>query len=896
MTVSIYSYWGKAQPEKEGQAQYHLLPYHCLDVAAVGQVFLKQHHSLRKLLASGLGLDEDTFLAWQVFFLALHDIGKFSKRFQGMIQKWPDAECYNERHDNLGWLLWCEKLAAEVIAQANLGDLRQRIKHRVLGHWAQTVIGHHGQPPENFWDSNKPVPALKAYSDEDIAAARQFTADCITLFFPDSPALPDLKTLETVLQPLSWWLAGIAVLSDWLGSNRDLFPYRAEEIPLFEYWEKHAKPQAEKALQQSGVIPLTSQTRQLHELFEYLKPPTPLQNKAADLAFIDAPQLLILEDVTGSGKTEAALMLAHRLIASGRADGVYLGLPTMATSNAMFARVEGKEIHKKFFSGDASLLLAHSAARMKQETPRDKILPDAKPEADYDKEDSAATQRGTWLFDNRKKCLLADFGIGTIDQALLAVLYSRHQALRLLGLSRKVLIVDEVHACDVYMQRLLEGLLEFQAAIGGSVILLSATLPQATRQSLANAYCKGLRREAPELDKTAYPLLTRVSLDDKADEIPLDTRREVARTVEVRLVHELADIHQQLQATHQAGQCACWIRNTVNDAMQAIADLHAAGVPPECIELFHARFALGDRLNIENRVLANFGKDSTQAQRAGRILVATQVVEQSLDLDFDLLVSDLAPMDLLIQRAGRLRRHVRDAAGNPSDKLDKDERGTPVFYVYGPESVSEPDGDWYKDFFPGAAYVYEHHGQLWLTAEVLRQAGAIVMPKQARDLIEGVYGDQAQDSIPQALQENAGKMEGQEYANKANAMQSLVKLKEGYTHPDFNFWDDTQTMTRLGERSITLRLAKWENGELVPWFAADKFAWELSQVSVRASMISDELATAKAQKEERMYDKGRWCRLVVLHQDGEAWRGEAVGRNGEAVTVIYDAVAGLCVG
>jgi CRISPR-associated endonuclease/helicase Cas3 len=887
-TPVFYQYWGKARPTDSSPATHHLLPYHSLDVAAVGQVFLERHLALCTLLATRLGLNEATFTRWQTFFLALHDLGKFSHRFQGMLQKQPDAPRYTERHDSLGWLLWAEKLGDEIIAHPGFGATPNRAKRRIFELWAQTVTGHHGQPPKNFW-GDKYIPALKGqFSPQDEEAARQFAAECAALLLPAAaPSLPDLKVLENALKPLSWWLAGIAVLSDWLGSNQDFFPYHTESMPLPQYWEECALPQAEKILQASGVIPLASKKHSLSELFNYLQPPTPLQNQAAEIALADG--LFILEDVTGSGKTEAALMLAHRLIGAGLADGVYMALPTMATSNAMFGRIEEKSLHQAFFAGEPALLLAHSAGYMRQESPRQQILPEAPAESDYGKhEDSAATQRGTWLYDNRKKALLADFGVGTIDQALLAVLYSRHQALRLLGLSRKVLIVDEVHACDVYMQRLLEGVLEFQAAIGGSVILLSATLPQATRQCLADAYCKGLRQAAPELAENAYPLLTRVSAA-ATEEIPLDTRPEVARTVEVHLLHEAAEVHAKLMEIHQAGQCACWIRNTVGDALQALQDLQDAGIPAKCLELFHARFALGDRLEIEQRVLQGFGKDSGHADRKGRILVATQVVEQSLDLDFDLLVSDLAPMDLLIQRAGRLRRHSRDALGN---RVASEQRGIPVFYVYGPAPVKEPEEQWYKAFFKGAAYVYEHHGQLWLTADVLAKTGAIVMPGQARELIEGVYGEAAQERIPAALQEKSLQNEGKQMSRRAIAGQNLVKLKDGYISPDFNFWDDASTPTRLGDASVTVRLGRMENGELRPWFAAEKFAWELSQVNVRESLIKDEVGGMEAQK-ENMPDKGRWSKLVVLRQDGGVWRGEAVNGKGEKVNVGYDKAAGL---
>ncbi len=891
MTLHNKAYWGKSSFAIEDDRSYHLLSYHCLDVAAVGQCYLQQHKTLTPRLAQGLGLPEHSFIAWQTFFLALHDVGKFSKHFQGMLQKWPDAERYSQRHDSVGWLLWEQVLAPEAIAHFGVGSPSNRPTQRVFNLWAQTVTGHHGQPPKSFWD-DKPLPALAdQFSPQDTEAARDFMTACAALFLPnEAPTNIDVKALGKRLKPLSWWLAGIAVLSDWLGSNRDLFEYRMDDMPLSEYWHEHALPQAEKALENSGVLPLKPQAHSLKTLFDYLTPPTPLQLEAATLALAHTPQLFILEDVTGSGKTEAALMLAHRLIHAGHADDVYMGLPSMATSNAMFKRIQEHKIHHKFWSEDAALLLAHSASKMQQNTPRHQLLPDAPAETDYqDTEDSAATQRGAWLYDHRKKCLLADFGVGTLDQVLLATLYSRHQSLRLLGLSRKVLIVDEVHACDVYMQRLLEGVLEFQATIGAPVILLSATLPRSTRQCLVDAYCKGLSAPALELTNTAYPLLTQVSAG-QLQETPLKTRPEVARRVAVSLTSEPERIPQQLLALHQQGQCACWIRNTVQDALDAVQLLREAGIPTTHLDLFHARFALGDRLEIERRVLARFDKDSRHEDRRGQILVATQVVEQSLDLDFDFLVSDLAPIDLLIQRAGRLRRHVRDAQGHPAKT---EQRGTPEFWVYSPSLHDEPDEDWYKNVFPRAAYVYEHHGQLWLTAKVLDTAKAIVMPEAARDLIESVYGDEALDQIPEALQEKTYEEEGKRLTRRMVASTNLVKLNNGYTAPDgINFWDDTRTPTRLGDESVTVRLARWENGVLKPWFKADCFAWELSQVNVSRRLINSELNSVKVHKEQQP-DKGRWSQLVILQTEGEHGYGEALNSNGDIVRVIYDATVGL---
>jgi len=896
-------YWGKAG-RGDAAERFHLLAYHALDVAAVGEVLLARHLAWKELLATRLGMSPATLQAWHRYFLALHDIGKFSYRFQALrpdllhrLQAKSTRDRYTQRHDSLGWLLWSEDLSCAIVDAAWLGMEPNRGWHVGFDAWIQAVTGHHGQPPKDLLQQH--VLLSDQFLPEDREAARQFALACAELLIPEIPAnpLPDAKAFRQAVTPLSWWLAGIAVLCDWLGSGRDPAEYRADPMPLSIYWHKYALPFAERALTHSGVLPLKPVQHSFGELFKDITKPSPLQEKAEQIPLASGPTLYIVEEVTGSGKTEAALMLAHRLIADGRADGLYMGLPTMATSNAMFQRILGQETHLKLYSEPPALLLSHSASRMQAPRPQRDLLPSACAEDDYAKdEDSAATQRGAWLSDHRKKTLLADLGVGTLDQALLGAIYSRHQSLRLVGLARKVLIVDEVHACDDYMQRLLEGLLEFHGAIGASAILLSATLPAQSRQRLAAAYCKGLGYQAPDLAATDYPLLTRIAAAG-ADEIPLQTRPEVARRVQVRLLHDPTRVHKHLAAAHSKGRCACWIRNTVGDALDAVRELREAGIPADAIDLFHARFALGDRLDIETRVLHRFGPKSGPDQRRGRILVATQVVEQSLDLDFDLMISDLAPIDLLIQRAGRLCRHPRTVDG----RLAADnERGTPVLYVLTPEPTDEPQADWYSACFPAAAHVYKHHGRLWLTARLLQNLGAIVMPGEARALIEGVYGPGGSESIPPSLIPNALEAEGTASAERSLADYNLVSLHDGYRSAGLSFWDEATTPTRLGEPTVTLRLACWQDGELRPWYVAQDFAWELSQVSVRASWAAEEVVPEDPELRRSiddyrtaMPDRGKWSRLVILELKQAQWVGAVLDRQGKTVQLRYDRETGL---
>ena len=476
-------------------------------------------------------------------------------------------------------------------------------------------------------------------------------------------------------------------------------------------------------------------------------------------------------------------------------------MPTMATANAMFDRLAAA--HRRLFDAVAepSIALVHGARGL-HEGFRTAVVHGGRFEDPYsrehppddDSETTASAACAAWIADDRRRTFLAHVGVGTIDQALLSVLPNRHQSLRLLGLMRRVLILDEVHAYDAYMQREMERLLEFQAALGGSAILLSATLPRSIRERLADAFTKGLGKE-PEGGEgnMAYPLATVCAAGGRcATEVPGQAGR--GRALPVRFLRSADAALEEVERSADAGKAVVYIRNTVDDASEAYAALKARGLAPD---LFHSRFALVDRLEIEKKVTATFGKGSTSATRAGRVLIATQVVEQSLDLDFDVLVTDLAPIDLLIQRAGRLWRHYR-----------KEREGRPELLVVGPQPIDEPGESGSAEPF-GAAYVYKDHARLWLTARTLQDAGAIESPGGLRALVESVYGEGVEERIPVALQDSLFAAEGRAGADRGAATTNLLNPGKGYVR-DAGAWDsDARTPTRIEEvPHVTLRLAR----------------------------------------------------------------------------------------
>lgn len=909
---SYFQYWGKARPPSEEAQQCHLLPYHCLDVAAVAYVYVDRNHAFRQQLTAvtGIGIGE-RLQCWLSFWVALHDLGKFSEAFQGQR---PDlfigfrgraanaAKSYRLRHDSLGMLYWREVLGTVAADQCWFGPKTGRLMDG-LDCWTRAVTGHHGQPPETTAESWK----LHFDKRDDREAIEEFVSELRSLFFGSSNACildgADPTEFLRGSREVSWWIAGLTVLADWLGSNADYFGYCEKTIPLEEYWEI-AKRQAQKALGASGVL-LAAKTDELRfdELFPAIATPSPLQAWASSVPLADGA-LYMLEDVTGAGKTEAAIVLAHRLMAAGHADGFFIGLPTMATANAMYGRIA--QVYARLFTWDASLVLAHGQ-RSLVEAFATSVVPDGPADTDRAQIDDTATARcAAWLADHNKRALLAPAGVGTVDQALLAVLHSKHQSLRLLGLFRKVLVIDEVHACDAYMQGVLENLLEFHARAGGSAILLSATLPGRMKQALLEAFARGRNEVAATLHTdslTAFPLVTAWSAQTpgKLLEASIETRPDVRRQLAVHYLSEQAAVVAGIDAALAAGKCVCWIRNTVADALDAHA-LFKSRLPDEKLTLFHARFTLHDRLSTEGKVLEHFGKASKPEQRTGRLVIATQVAEQSLDADWDMVVSDLAPIDRLIQRAGRLQRHPRDADGRRlADGDPSDRRGQPCLWVYGPAWTDEPTANWFKAAFPKAAGVYPHHGQLWLTARAL-QAGSFAMPDDARRLIEGVFGDEA--DVPAGLQTNANQAEGNDFAAASESRQNTVKLSQGYERGGFDWWSEAKTPSRLGEASMSVLLARWDGGQLRPWVPGEH-GWAYSSVRVAERLIA-RTAVPKDTTRKAVFDavveslpnKGQWSVLLALEETregwvGQAWSGESDSRPATLNRWRYDGATGL---
>ncbi|MEI6987234.1 MAG: CRISPR-associated helicase Cas3' [Rhodospirillaceae bacterium] len=888
---NILAFWGKARPSELASERWHPLVFHSLDVAACGLELLER----RCLPFQLLNLFGESWQGCLGFLLALHDIGKLSKPFLAQSpEHWPKAilgpytpPSAGFRHDAMGLVLLKILLDPDGERKHPLKDLPWNLATILL----TPFVGHHGRPVVyGDIDSND------IFGPKLIEAGHDFLDLIEKLFKPLFPSPPNFKAQRRNIEKNTWALAGLTVLADWIGSNQNWFPYRSDMADPVKYWNEYAVLQAQYAIEQAGLISskpsFVTGYRALTGKDHVL---SPVQLWAEEVKLPAGPVLVIIEDMTGSGKTEAGLILAHRLIAEVRARGLYVALPTMATANAMYTRLAN--CYRRLFDPTSRpwLVLAHGATALHQGFRDSVVVPDSSDTAhdhsdmDTDElgEDEAGASCAAWLADSRRKAFLADVGVGTIDQALLAVLPAKYQSLRLFGLSNQVLVIDEAHAYDRYMLTELEVLLEFQAALGGSAIVLSATLPITKRQSMAAAFSRGLRDGKSSVRLTDYPLTTLVAAG-VVSEHACATRHGLARELSVSRLADAGEAVFRIVEAVRAGAAVAWVRNTVDESIAAVELLRAEDVPAE---LFHARYAMGDRLEIEDRVVRRFGKDGDPFGRPG-VLVATQVVEQSLDLDFDLMVSDLAPIDLLLQRAGRLWRHERGA--RPV--------GGPHLLVLSPDPAGKIESNWCRTSMPGTSFVYDDHGLLWRSAEVLFRQSSWRIPEDVRMLVEAVYDPATAKPIPPGLERKSAEASGKDRAGACFADANLLKVDAGYHGTHTGWAEDTRVPTRLGEATTTLRLARWSNGDLAPWCADGNphQAWSLSEVSVRSFRAGATPALRKVQAAAAKRVRVSWTRhdeeklLVPLVEAGEGvWAGKVIDKKGQVSKLSYTKLMGL---
>ena len=789
----IFRYWGKARSSSEEGDPFHLLPYHCLDVTAVAAYWWDHNPVIRKRFMTDETQSEQQVRAWVLFFIALHDLGKFDIRFQckadgvwlqlnpkdGAEVRPPYAACKGFDHGGAGLYWFVEDL--QPTSSMDMGSLAFLLEavpehpYQSWFPWVEAVTGHHGYIVKR--DSTA-YPDLSLFEyprlgERDKLARQAWLVVLEALFL--LPADLSLKHTPPVASSL---MAGFCSISDWLGSwlSEDTFLYRAfpcsSTEQLFGYFLEKYETDAAVAIQRSGLLAHSKHYAGVTALLKQGYQPRQLQTLVDDLPISSG--LTLIEAPTGSGKTETALAYAWRLLDAGLADSIVFALPTQATANAMLSRLN--KLADQLFE-QPNVILAHGNSRFNKE-----FVAIKQRGRNAQQHEEAWAQCCEWLAQSRKRVFLGQVGVCTIDQVLVSVLPVRHRFIRGFGVGRSILLIDEVHAYSTYMYGLLEEVLKQQANAGGSAILLSATLPQRQKHKLLATYGK-IDKEVAE----DYPLVS-WSGGASSDFWSLKaTPERMPRPFSLRLEADYSDdllpnaelLARMVRAAEDGAQ-VCLICNLV-DVAQHVFEQLTQNSNVEVI-LFHSRYTLLDRQGIEERVLSYFGPEGDRT--VGRILVATQVVEQSLDLVFDWLITQLCPVDLLFQRLGRLHRHHRD--------------NRPALFREPMATVLLPKDDSYG----GSGVIYSNTLVMWRTQqkiEVLAKS-PLNFPDAYREWIEPVYKEGVLGDEPDWVIQGKEKFDDMEGIKRGLADLMLKAAKE--TSPFRDVESNVRAVTRDGEMSI----------------------------------------------------------------------------------------------
>lgn len=753
--------WAKLSRGQGASWTFHPLLCHMLDVASVaaGMWRAALPGAARRRIAAALGLEDASAGRWVAFLAGLHDLGKASPAFQ--LQPAGEARGFRDRLREAGLTLPVRMASAAhgAVTASQLGEILTGdfdVGRPVARAMAAAVGGHHGTFPTG--QEIVGAAGSAAVGDVTWTVARRVLAGDLAQAL--ALAGPSPQALDT---PTAMFLAGFVSVADWIGSAEAYFPHAVQDpskrVTLEpSAYHAEAESRASDALERLGLAPwpVPAGARAFADLFPTIPAPNGLQETVITIAdAIRGPALLLVEAPMGEGKTEAAMYAADRWEVSAGRRGMYFALPTQATSNQMFGRVRAF-LASRYPGHTVDLQLLHGHAGLSSEfvalrRHADLLLEPSGIYGERDQSGSANVVAAEW-FTHRKRGLLGPFGVGTVDQTLLAVLQSRHVFVRLFGLAHKTVIIDEVHAYDTYMTTLLERLLNWLASLDCSVVLLSATLPRSRRAALLDAYARGLGQHRAPPDSVAYPRVTSVTASDTGSR-NVRSSETAAKSVSIERVDGRLPcpssgafpLGARLQAALSDGGCAAVVCNTVPraqavyQALKPCFPLSADDGAPET-DLLHARFPFEERERRELLTLARFGKpggvittpsgESRAVRRPRRaVLVATQIIEQSLDLDFDLLVTDLAPADLVLQRIGRLHRHRRSRPAALAH---------PLVWLVRPDEA--PDGT--LDFGRGTEAVYDGHVLLrsWLA---LRGVERIRIPEDVEALVEAVYDDRS---------------------------------------------------------------------------------------------------------------------------------------------------------
>lgn len=771
-TDLLYRLWGKTNEREKGYVdsrwEYHPAVCHMIDVGYVAEVWLGVCPSIMdRFCMLAPGIDRDVLQRIIVTITALHDLGKVHRHFQAKSER--------------GWDIGYGAQGAIRITDYSGFDhglatarILSDFTNKQLPEWkswknaVEAVGAHHGRfySNEDLDLSKKKFPSLSSVDRSTAVAAVALITELFELPVPLPPA-PKSSAFNMLL-------AGFVSVSDWFGSNSEIFPFTSisEHSDVYAYLHQlRSGRSAENQLREAGLIgTYRKDSPTYQDIFPFLDDEEklrPMQRLSRELSFghCDGSEIVIVEAPMGMGKTEIALYLAAQAITHGHADGLYFALPTQASSNALFDRIYSFTDRIKHRDSAMSLAVAHGGKRYfhkyqelqhrtwqeAQERQEGVLRQFEKSRADRGAyRDTAAPPSEviapSWL-QSSKRALLASVGIGTIDQAMLGAISVKHAFVRLFALAGKVVVFDEIHAYDSYMNVVIEHLLRWLHALGAKVVLLSATLPRGLRNRLLSTYQPPTARmpaqsvdDSVETNSESDPYPQMIHLTPANDLIILNPGRNESEAASRPTRIELHKVDNNDRNDHGAqlalnlaarGGCIAWIRNTVREAqetwrtLRARADEIESSIRPSIV-LLHARFTRNDRSTIEQNLVEILGKDGGVARPHRMIVIATQVIEQSIDIDFDAMISDLAPVDLLLQRSGRLWRHDR----KPEERYG---HARPVLHVLAPD-VNEL----HTMTFGSSVYVYEDE-VLARSHWLLQHNTTLDMPAACRRLVARLY-------------------------------------------------------------------------------------------------------------------------------------------------------------
>lgn len=687
------------------------------------------------------GLDFESFLTTAVFLGAIHDIGKATSYFQSVITK-TCLQKYEEISES-GFLVNRKYRASGKTPHSYAGQwiLQSRMNSFGIPESLAMVVGaHHGRPINIDFHMGEPdllqIYPVNFFGNEEEGTGRELWRDSWREILNQAMKLAGISSPEELLDltlEAQVLFSGLLIAADWIASHTACFPL----LSLEDYGDESLYPKRWEEGWQRIDFPESwyPEVRVMdEELFEdrFGFWPNEVQKQMIKAVNgCETPGLFVLEAQMGIGKTEAALGAAEVLASKKQVGGVFFGLPTQATGNGLFRRLyewAGKVSEETV----NTIRLAHGSAEFQEEYRSLSLR--GRVSVDEDGAGEEGLEVHPW-FQGNKKALLADFVIGTVDQFLMASLKRKHFMLRHLGLAGKVVIIDECHAYDAYMSAYLERSLQWMAAYGVPVILLSATLPSERRKALVECYGRAyakycLGKKKPEIigdrpdwkENIHYPLLT---WTDGETVRQTDIRQKTTdKKVRIGRVDSVPAMVRLLDERLAEGGCGCIIANTVR-AAQEIYDVCREQMERVRIILYHAQFTMPDRAKKEKELLDKMGKGSGDEDRNRLILIGTQVLEQSLDYDADILVTQLCPADLLLQRIGRLHRHDRDKKATNISRPGR---------LREPECIILRDGE--NGYDSGSRAVYGDY-LLMRTEKVLEEE--IKIPGDIPYLIQKVY-------------------------------------------------------------------------------------------------------------------------------------------------------------